>query len=96
MLLVTHYLIPIGKKKSNIKHSKCKSWVYSLVSKAKQSEVLYLEEVNRYPFIPPNVDSATDMGITQENIPSSFSPKVCNNMTFLKIIPLKQGFIHSP
>lgn len=39
---------------------------------------LYLEEVNRYPLIPPKVERATEMGITQENIPKSFSPKVCN------------------
>lgn len=41
----------------------------------------YLEEVNRYPLMPPKVDRATEMGITQENIPSSFSPKVCNSKT---------------
>lgn len=43
--------------------------------------MLYLEEVNRYPLIPPNVDSATEIGITQENIPSSFSPNVWKNTT---------------
>lgn len=42
---------------------------------------VYLDEVNRYPLIPPKVDRATEMGITQENIPSSFSPKVCNSKT---------------
>lgn len=41
--------------------------------------VFYLEEVNRYPLIPPKVDSATEIGITQENIPSSFSPNVWNH-----------------
>lgn len=43
--------------------------------------VFYLEEVNRYPLIPPKVDRATEIGITQENIPSSFSPNVWNNTT---------------
>lgn len=38
--------------------------------------VSYLEEVNKYPLIPPNVDSATEIGITHENIPSSFCPNV--------------------
>lgn len=41
----------------------------------------YLDEVNRYPLMPPKVDSATEMGITQENMPSSFSPNVCNKKT---------------
>lgn len=41
--------------------------------------VLYLEEVNKYPLIPPKVDKATEIGITQENIPSSFSPNVWKN-----------------
>lgn len=43
--------------------------------------MLHLDEVNRYPLMPPKVDSATEMGITQEKIPSSFSPKVCRSQT---------------
>lgn len=35
-----------------------------------------LEEVNRYPLIPPKVDRATEMGMMTENVPSSFSPNV--------------------
>lgn len=42
---------------------------------------VYLEEVNKYPLIPPKVDKATEIGITQENIPSSFSPNVCRDKT---------------
>ncbi|KAA8596003.1 hypothetical protein FQN60_011294 [Etheostoma spectabile] len=43
--------------------------------------VFYLEEVNRYPLIPPKVDSATEIGITQENIPRSFSPNIWTSPT---------------
>lgn len=54
--------------------------------------MLHLDEVNRYPLMPPKVDSATEMGITQENIPSSFSPKVCKSRTLrFQNVPKKEG-----
>lgn len=40
--------------------------------------------------IPPKVDSATEIGITQENIPSSFSPNVWMDQMFLLRLHFEQ------
>lgn len=36
-----------------------------------------LADVNKTPFTPPNVDSATNTGITQLQAPNSRSPNTC-------------------
>ena len=46
----------------------------------------YLDDVKRYPLMPPKVERATEMGMMTENIPRSFSPNVCKPKVALTTI----------
>lgn len=54
-------------------------YMYSLL-------VSYLEEVSKIPFTAPNVESATNIGITHDMLPRVLFEKVWKNKILLTLI----------